>query len=80
MIEKNEKLDVEDFREQIISKTKFMLKFEKYKINLGTKEFKDLLFLREEEERILLIPLPKDFEKFFGHFKDFLNGLLADLK
>lgn len=80
MIEKNEKLKVEDFRRQIIDKTKFMLQFEKYKINLNSKEFNNLLFLRHEEERILLIPLPKDFEKFFGRFKVFLNGLLTELK
>jgi len=80
MIEKNEKLNVEDFRKQILDKTKSMLKFEKYKINLGSKEFKDFSFLREEEERILLVPLPKDFKSFFEHFKEFLNGLLAELK
>ena len=80
MIEKKEKLDAEDFRKQIVDKTKSMLKFEKYKINLGSKEFKDFSFLREEEERILLIPFPEDFENFFEHFKKFLNGLLAELK
>ena len=80
MIEKNKKLDVADFKKQILNKTKSMLRFEKYRMNLDTKEFKDFSFLKEEEERILLVPLPKDFESFFKRFKEFLNGLLDNLR
>src|SRR3989344_7213617 len=47
MIEKKENLDVRDFKKQIIDKITAMLKFEKYRLNLGKKD--TLIFQKGEE-------------------------------
>ncbi len=75
MIEKKEKLDVKNFKKQIIEKIKPILKFEKYKKNLIAKQSTEFIFNKNEEERILLIELPKDFDTFFNKLKTFLDGL-----
>ncbi len=79
MIEKKEKLNVADFKSQIIKKIDEVIKFEKYKNNLIEKQANDFSFSRNEEERILLIALPKDFDKFFGKLKEFLKELSKEL-
>ena len=79
MIEKKEKLNVEKFKNQIIEKIAFVLKFEKYKINLSKKQPADFMFDRREEEKILLIPLPRDFEAFFDRLKPFLVQVAYEL-
>jgi predicted nucleotidyltransferase component of viral defense system len=79
MIEKAEKLNVKDFRKKIINKVVSALKFEKYKLNLMDKKAKDFTFDRKEEERILIVPLPKDFDAFFERLKVFLEELLEEI-
>ena len=80
MIEKKEKLNVQKFKKQIIEKISFVLKFEKYKTNLTNKQPTDFMFDRREEEKILLIALPKDFEDFFDKLKPFLVQIANELK
>ncbi len=69
MIEKKESLDVVNFKKQIIKKINQVIKSEKYKANFNKKQPNSFTFDRGEEERILLIPLPEDFDKFFDKLK-----------
>ena len=73
MIEKKEKLEVSDFEKQIIEKVHAVMKFEKYKLNFSEK--KDFTFDKSEIDRILLIPLHKDFDTFSRKLKLFLQLL-----
>jgi len=73
MIEKKENLDVRDFKKQIIDKITAMLKFEKYRLNLGKKD--TLIFQKGEEERVMLTSLPKDFDSFLKRFNSFLEEI-----
>ena len=79
MIEKKEKLDVRNFKKQIIEKVRAVIKFEKYKTNLGKKQEASFTFNRVEERAILLIPLPDDFDAFFNRFKIFLQELIKEI-
>jgi len=80
MIEKKENLNIRDFKSEIIDKVTFALVSEKYKINLNNKRSSDFSFNRGEEQRILLVPLPKDFDAFFVELKIFLEELLKEFK
>lgn len=71
---------VQKFKKQIIEKISFVLKFEKYKTNLSNKQPANFTFDRREEEKILLIPLPNDFEDFFERLKPFLVQITHELK
>ena len=79
MIEKKEKLEVQKFKKQIIEKIVFVLKFEKYKTNLINKQLASFTFDRGEEEKILLVPLPSDFEAFFERLKPFLVEIAQEI-
>lgn len=75
MIEKAKKLKVQDFKKQIIDKTRYMLKFEKYRKNLDAKsEFK---LEKEAEKRILFDSLPDDFDFFLRKFNVFLKEIVG---
>ena len=50
-----------------------MLKFEKYRLNLGKKD--TLIFQKGEEERVMLTSLPKDFDSFLKRFNSFLEEI-----
>src|SRR3989344_5085339 len=62
---------------KIINKTQAMLKFEKYSLNLEGKQETGFNFEISEEEKMLLIPLDKDFDKFLIDFKVFLQELAS---
>lgn len=79
MIEKKEGIDVRNFKKQVLEKVKPVLKFEKYKSGFGKRQKEEFTFNRKEEERILLIPLPEDFDNFFKKLKDFLEELSEEL-
>ncbi len=81
LIAKKEKLNLNDFKKEIIKKINNMLKFEKYNQNIKSKEnqLKEDLILGEEEA-LLLIPIDKGFPKFLKEFNVFLMEIIKELK
>ena len=81
LIVKKEKLDLNDFKKQIIKKISDMLKFEKYAQNIKNKEtqLNEELILGEEEA-LMLTPIDKGFPKFLKEFDVFLKEIIKDLK
>lgn len=78
MIQKHENLEVKDFREQILRKVRSALANEKYKLNLNERQGSDFSVNRAEEQRILLVPLPKDFDTFINELNPFLKELVEE--
>jgi len=74
---KLENIKIETLSDKIINKTQAMLKFEKYSLNLEGKQETGFNFEISEEEKMLLIPLDKDFDKFLIDFKVFLQELAS---
>ena len=81
LITKKDKLNLNDFRSEIIEKISDMLKFEKYSQNIKNKEtqFNDDLILGEEEA-LMLTPIEKSFPKFLKEFNVFLKEIIKELK
>jgi predicted nucleotidyltransferase component of viral defense system len=81
LITKKDKLDLNDFKKEIIEKISNMLKFEKYTLNIKNKEtqLNDGLILGEEEA-LMLTPIDKGFPKFIKGFNIFLKGIIKDLR
>ncbi len=81
LIVKKEKLNLNDFKKELIEKINNMLKFEKYNQNIKNKEnqLKEDLILGEEET-LLLTPIDKNFPKFVKEFNIFLMGIIKELK
>jgi len=81
LIINREKLDLNDFRKEILEKISDMLKFEKYSQNIKNKEVQlnDDLILGEEEA-LMLIPIEKGFPEFVTGFNAFLKGIIKELK
>lgn len=81
LIVNKEKLNLKDFKKEIIEKISDMLKFEKYTQNIKNKEaqFKNELILGEEEA-LLLTLIDKGFPKFVKEFNDFLKEIIRELK
>lgn len=81
LIVRKEKLNLNDFKKEIVEKINNMLKFEKYNENIKNKEtqLKENLILGEEET-LLLRPIEKGFPKFVREFNLFLMGIIQELK
>ncbi len=81
LITKKDKLDLNDFRKEIIEKISDMLNFEKYTLNIKNKEtqFNDD-FILGEEEALMLTPIDKSFPKFLKEFDIFLREIIKELK
>ncbi|MDP3027190.1 MAG: nucleotidyl transferase AbiEii/AbiGii toxin family protein, partial [Nanoarchaeota archaeon] len=81
LITKKDKLDLKDFKKEIIEKISDMLKFEKYTLNIKNKEtqLNDDLILGEEEA-LMLTPIDKSFPKFLKEFNLFLIEIIKELK
>ncbi len=77
-ITKKEKIDYKIFRKDIIAKTRFMLRYEKYLQNLAGFKLKEI-FLKDEE-KLLLEPLPKDFNNFIKELQVFLEDIADELQ
>ena len=80
-ITKKEKLDLNDFKKEIMGKISDMLKFEKYTLNIQNKETQingDLIL--GEEETLMLTPIDKGFPKFLKEFNIFLMEVIKELK
>ena len=81
LIVKKEKLNLNDFKKQIIDKIGDMLKFEKYNQNIKNKETQlSEEFILREEEALLLTPIDKGFPKFLKEFNVFLMEIIKELK
>jgi len=79
MIEREKKLKFENFESEIISKIKYSMRFEKYRINLiGKLKDKPTISLGEEEY-LLLKPLGDDFFNFLERIDNFLDRVLKKL-
>ena len=80
LITKKDKLDLNDFKKEIIEKIKDMLKFEKYSQNIKNKEtqLNDELIIKDEET-LLLTPISKDFPKFVKEFNVFLKEAIKEI-
>ena len=81
LIVKKEKVNLNDFKKEIIEKISDMLKFEKYTLNIKNKEtqLKEDLILGEEEA-LMLTPIDKGFPKFLKEFNLFLMEIIKELK
>ncbi len=81
LITKKDKLELNDFKKEIIEKISDMLKFEKYSQNIKNKEtqLSDNLILGEEEA-LMLTPIDKGFPKFLKEFNVFLKEIIQELK
>ncbi len=81
LIIKRDKLDLKDFKKEIIEKISDMLKFEKYALNIKNKEtqLNDDLILGEEEALMLTL-IDKSFPKFLKEFDIFLREIIKELK
>ena len=80
-IVKKQKLNLNNFKKEIIEKITDMLKFEKYNQNIKNKEIQlnDDLILGEEEA-LMLTPIDKGFPKFLNDFNVFLKEIIKELK
>ena len=73
-------VDIKNYREKIMEKTVFMLKYEKYLANFLEKENVLKEFKWNDEENILLKQPGKDFEQFMQELKFLLNDVLQEIK
>ena len=81
LIIKGNKLNLNDFKKEIIEKISNMLKFEKYTLNIKNKETQlNEEFILGEEEALMLIPIDKGFPKFLKEFDVFLREIIKELK
>lgn len=81
LIAKKDKLNLNDFKKEIIGKISDMLRFEKYQQNIRDKETQlneDLIL--GEEEALILTPIDKNFPKFVKEFGEFLKEIIKELK
>src|SRR3989344_2754506 len=81
LITKKDKLDLNDFKKEIIEKISGMLRFEKYNQNIKNNEtqLNDDLILGEKEA-LMLTPIEKSFPKFLKEFNVFLKKIMKELK
>ena len=78
LIAKEKKLDIEKLQNNILLKTRFMLRYEKYLQNL--RDFQLEEFVLGEEEKLMLKPIDKGFREFITNFNAFLTELADELK
>ncbi len=74
-----EKTDIEpaDLKAEILSKIKFMLRYEKYRRNIKDRFEEKTVLLKEE--KITLIPLSNEFPPFLKRFNPFLQEVIKEL-
>ncbi|MEK6983484.1 MAG: nucleotidyl transferase AbiEii/AbiGii toxin family protein [Nanoarchaeota archaeon] len=77
-IAKEKKLDIKKLRNDILTKTRFMLRYRKYLQNL--RDFQLEKFVLGEEEKLVLKPVDKEFPEFIKEFHVFLIELVNELK
>jgi len=74
------KIKLNDYKKEILEKTIFMLKYEKYLKNLLKKEnlFEESIF--KDKESLLLREVGEDFDEYVKDILNFLNTLLKEIK
>lgn len=72
------KIDPLKLRKEIIAKTEFMLRYDKYVQNL--RDFRVKEFVLGEEEKLLLRPLPPGLPQFLTRMQDFVGELAEELQ
>lgn len=81
ILSKEKGIEVFKLKKEILHKTKFMLKYQKYSDNLLSKEFSlSMESIVSEEEKLMLKPIGKDFEVFLKELRPFLEELIHELK
>ncbi|MBI4044736.1 MAG: nucleotidyl transferase AbiEii/AbiGii toxin family protein [Candidatus Diapherotrites archaeon] len=70
---------IDKTRDLALKKIEFMNRFERFKQNLLTKQLSENIET-ESEERLLIQPLPKDFDKFTKNAMPKLNAILEKAK
>ena len=81
LIVKKDKINLNLLKKQCIEKTEFMLRYEKYSDNIQIKDFESLDgFVLGEEAKLLIKEVPRDFDKFLGEFKLFLQSLIKEIR
>lgn len=78
LITEAQKIDPVDLREKIITKIRFMLRYDKYLQNLHNFELRK--FVAGEEEKLLLTPLPPGFPSFLKEMQGFVISLWEELQ
>ncbi|MBI2655228.1 nucleotidyl transferase AbiEii/AbiGii toxin family protein [Candidatus Woesearchaeota archaeon] len=78
LITKKLNKNVRAFKESIMLKTKFMLKYEKYRSNLEEKKNIKEWIKAGQEQYLLLKPL-NEFEQFLREIKPFINELVKEI-
>lgn len=74
-------INVFKLKKEILQKTKFMMKYQKYSTNLLSKQFSfDMDSIISEEKKLMLKPLGKEFETFLIELEPFLSALILELK
>lgn len=79
MIEKDKNLSIENYESKILEKTRFMLKYEKYRSNLRDKQKEAPQFSLGQEETFLLKSLDNDFFMFIIRINKFIERLIIKL-
>lgn len=79
LIEKETGTRPEDLEAEIIDKTLFMLKYEKYYQNLIEKAKQRPTFKIGEENKLLLKPIDKDFPQFLNNFNKFIDRVITKI-
>lgn len=80
LITKKIRKNANSFEKEVIEKTRFMLKYEKYLQNLKEKNSTHFKFGASDEQKLLIKPLDKGFNIFLEEFLPFLNSILRLLK
>lgn len=78
LISQEKKIGTTELRGDILAKTRFMLRYEKYLQNL--RNFNLEKFVIGEEEKLMLKPVDKGFPEFLKKFHIFLVDLVNELK
>jgi hypothetical protein len=79
LISKKKGIQISDFKKEIKDKIVFALKYKKYSVNLLEKDLSFLgSFILDDEERLMIKPLPKGFKNFIKNMKFFLEELVKE--
>lgn len=78
LIMKKEPVDIRRNKEKIISKIRFMLRYDKYIQNLSM--FDTVRIVLGDEEKLMLVPIQNGFDKFMKEFSGCLHDISESLK
>jgi len=79
LIQKEACVKPEDLEAEILDKTRFILKYEKYRENLQQKIAAKPAFKLGEEQRLILKPLGEEFSQHTKHLAEYANKLTKNI-